>query len=645
MPRCHTFTCGVFRPGQPFDRDRDCPDCWAAAHNPTVAAALGRGPVVPVVKGDKPKPFPCVHRGGPTGERLACTEGCRPGVLIPLQSCSQFGRCTVGIKTAADVPVCRDCRRRAVPAPPVADPEPFPPGDLRWVSTADLARDAITLAGLLPADVVAVAGVPRSGMIPASIIAAHLHLPLYELTEDGVLRKLGHGSRGTVLGFRDRPGGRIAVVDDTVYSGRVMRQARVHMTRLNKPAVCAAVYSRLRIRPDAVGVVDLYAVALPSPHLLEWNVCNGGPLTGMADNPVYGAGVALDIDGVVLHDEHSGPVGRPHLVPRSAPAPLLVTGRRERHRAATERQLRAAGCKWVRLEMLPDAAPDGVESIARHKAGHYAASGCGFFVESDPAQARLIARFANRPVVCPRVGVVCGGGALLPPTAVRHVFEPLVGKRVGLVHSPVGNAGDRLIEAAAEQLLRHFGVAYQVVEPDSPGAAEVLALFGGGNYGHPLCGAEARRRQAALATGLPCVLLPQTAYGAEEGQYLAAFVRDTASLKHIPGVRLAPDLALCYEPTRPLPDPAEDLGEFFSTDAESLWPGRGTDPAKEITDPQTYLEHVARFRRVVTDRVHAAVCGLIAGRDVTLLPTALPKQRAMWEFSLKALGCRWADAP
>jgi len=44
---------------------------------------------------------------------------------------------------------------------------------------------------------------------------------------------------------------------------------------------------------------------------------------------------------------------------------------------------------------------------------------------------------------------------LLPFSAFWEIFEPLRGRRIGYVRLP-GNVGDRLIEAAAFQRMRHF---------------------------------------------------------------------------------------------------------------------------------------------------------------------------------------------
>lgn len=235
---------------------------------------------------------------------------------------------------------------------------------------------------------------------------------------------------------------------------------------------------------------------------------------------------------------------------------------------------------------------------------------------------------------------------LLPPVCAAPIFAPLAGRKVGLVHSPAtGNAGDRMIEAAAEQLLRFFGVEYQVQEPDADTPADVLVLFGGGNYGHERCPVEAERRHLALATGKPCVLLPQTAYGTEPGRWEAAFARDPVSRRAIPDSAIGPDLALMYTPGRDLPAATVPRGRFFTTADEGLWKGAGPDPRHLYGRPDDYLEFVAHHAEIVTDCLHVAICGLIAGRDVTLCPTRLHKQRSAWETWLRHLGCKWADRP
>lgn len=268
---------------------------------------------------------------------------------------------------------------------------------LEWISTAQLAEDSVKLAALLPLDTSGIVGIPRSGMMVAGIISTYLHLPLWELPEGGTLHRLGFGSRGRNTGLY-ASAGPLAVVDDTVYSGSAMNVARQAMK--GKESIFAAVY----VRREAAHTVDLYTRLLPSPHLLAWNVVNCGVAFGWASDPIFKNGIGFDIDGILIHDAQSGgKVGSPFMVPRKHPVPLIVTGRTEAYRKETEAILGAIGAKWDRLEMTPNDWKDGP---AAWKAKHYGESKCGFFVESDPGQAKEINDRTGKPVICPVVGKV-----------------------------------------------------------------------------------------------------------------------------------------------------------------------------------------------------------------------------------------------
>jgi len=275
----------------------------------------------------------------------------------------------------------------------VEDTGPAP----EWISTSQLAKDSITLAGVLPPNISGVVGIPRSGMIPATIISTLLHLPLWELTSAGPV-PMNAGSRGPGL---YRVNGPLAVIDDTSWGGAAMATARRRMRGL--PAVYGVVYAL----PLETSQHDLHVRHLHSPHLLEWNLPNNGPFWGACD-PVasswFRAGCACDLDGVLLHDELSGgKPGTPYLLPRAQPVRLIVTGRSESSRNQTEATLRAWGVRWERLEMLPDDVELTSETAARHKAEHYGKVDCGFFMESCPEQAFLIHKITGKPVICPRV--------------------------------------------------------------------------------------------------------------------------------------------------------------------------------------------------------------------------------------------------
>lgn len=238
---------------------------------------------------------------------------------------------------------------------------------------------------------------------------------------------------------------------------------------------------------------------------------------------------------------------------------------------------------------------------------------------------------------------------LLPHLAFNPVFTPLQGKRVGIVWSPGGNAGDRLIEMATLQLISRFGIDHRVVSDRQWNDCDLLVCGGGGNFGHPYCLPEMQRRREALSSGLPCVLLPQTAYGSEWGwESHRVYLRESGSLTYYPNGIVVPDLVMGFTPTVSLPQATEQEGRFFSSASEGLWGSElqtGDPRFRFVNNPEQYIAFAAQFKRIVTDCLHMAICGLISGREVYIVPSRLHKQRSMWETWLRHFGCKWANNP
>jgi hypothetical protein len=289
-----------------------------------------------------------------------------------------------------ELTVCDDCDFRV--KPPVNPNAALPPiPETPWLSTAQLVDDARSLVAMLPPDVNGIVGIPRSGMLPASVVAAHSHLPLFALAGDGTVTSIGHGnSRPTGL---DAMPSRVAVIDDTVWAGLAMARAKKILTGR------AAVYGAVYVRPGQEGHVDFYGRAVITKYT-EWNLFNSSQMTS----------TGLDFDGVICHDaESAGPIGQPLWLPRFTTVPLIATGRPESSRADTDGWLARWGVKFARLEMMPGDRLDTWEAIAEHKARHYRESDCRLFIESDIDQAARIHGLSGRPVICPIAGRVFGG--------------------------------------------------------------------------------------------------------------------------------------------------------------------------------------------------------------------------------------------
>lgn len=343
---------------------------------------------------------PCIHRRDVV--RLAACDSCgkakgkSPAPSLKVFGCDLHGECTPSTKLA-DVACCKRCPDRLPIIEPAANGK-------RYVTAAHYMRDLQHLASLVPHEVTAIAGVPRSGMFPASWLAMQLHLPLYSIHKDSGLQPMDCGWR---MKHTDEADGTLLIVDDTTASGTSARWLAPQRRALTRKTLHAVVYAA----PESKELVDLFAVELPIPHYLEWNLFNS----------VYSPLMALDFDGVLCEDcpapydddaEHYQQFlvnARPLYLSRRCDIPLIVTARLEKYRPQTEAWLERYGIKCNRLVMGPW---DSVEerranyNCGAYKGAIYRDSDCTIFVESCPVQSREIAIASGKTVICPTTAEV-----------------------------------------------------------------------------------------------------------------------------------------------------------------------------------------------------------------------------------------------
>lgn len=219
---------------------------------------------------------------------------------------------------------------------------------------------------------------------------------------------------------------------------------------------------------------------------------------------------------------------------------------------------------------------------------------------------------------------------------------------IGLVDGVGNNVGDRLIYAATRQLLDHFQLSWRQVNPGEAEGLDFLLLFGGGNLGSQYR-EEIRRRQASLATGLPAVILPQSAYSYEPVGQATVYLREPYGRQFYPHAHLAPDLALGFELIPSLP--SKRGGLFLRKDQEGRFLD-ARDQSRSLGDPihfaqtaEEYVQFAGQFDYVITDRLHFAMAAMMNSVPTVLLENRTPKNRGMWETWLRDLGCLWATTP
>lgn len=255
----------------------------------------------------------------------------------------------------------------------------------------DLYHDIVGMLHKLP-PVDVVLGVPRSGMLPATMIATELGLPLGVAGGDFI----GGGVRltGSFSQKADRPleGSRILLVDDTVNTGGSMRSSQA---ATGLPCITCSVYAA------SEGTVDFYGSILPFPRVFSWNLFHHVVL----DETLVDMDGVLCLDPIPFDDDgYAYQNALINTVPLHRPKKVrgIVTNRIERWRGITEDWLAAHHISYEFLVMRPHATAALRRldvSPGAYKATVYADSGATLFIESSDTQAAEIAQLSKKPVI------------------------------------------------------------------------------------------------------------------------------------------------------------------------------------------------------------------------------------------------------
>ena len=268
-----------------------------------------------------------------------------------------------------------------------------------WRSYDDLLLDLQDWVPRLKG-ITAVCGVPRSGTIVASMLAALMNVPLLSLMS---LQQNQDDWRPSVSKKLPVSSGRkILVVDDTVWSGGTLNEVKKH---LSTDVLDSCVFGAVYVNAANTAAVDAYAFSVESiKHCFAWNFLRD----------IHSRNTLTDMDGVLCVDwkedvNHTADASYMDFLANAAPLvkpiyPVLgiVTGRVGVHRDATIEWLRSHNMSFKNLIMpfeTYDQRRGSCVGTAKAKVydSHPEAS---LFVESNEVQAEVIFRKTGRPVLC-----------------------------------------------------------------------------------------------------------------------------------------------------------------------------------------------------------------------------------------------------
>jgi uncharacterized HAD superfamily protein len=250
-----------------------------------------------------------------------------------------------------------------------------------------------------------VVGVPRSGMLPATLIAQYLNAQVCTIQNFLANLSFQHvGLRSLRFPF-DTPheAQNILIVEDCYANGVFWTRllSRIHPS-LRMRVKTLSIFSHSRTNPS---FLDKYLEYVPDGALFEWNIFHHSRIIPSA---------AFDLDGVLCADPSSEQDddeeeyrkflenASPRILP-TGELKAIVTSRLGKYRPQTEQWLKKYNIRYQALHMLEGCTWEERRDhglAARFKARQYQQEHYRLFFESNFIEAIAIHNMTGKPVFC-----------------------------------------------------------------------------------------------------------------------------------------------------------------------------------------------------------------------------------------------------
>lgn len=281
---------------------------------------------------------------------------------------------------------------------------------MKYITLADLSETIRKNIWKIPRDIDFIIGIPRSGMIAASMIASYLNVPLIDINSFLYGIEPYGGSRLDYFKFSHIKSNKALVVDDTVFFGGAMNTAK---SKLSNVKGLNFIYMCVYLEGKGINSVDIFLedvrmyVNDKAPIVLyEWNI--------FQHHECFMKDWLFDMDGVLClnpldernEDEYINYIknATPLFIPRTKIGGV-VTYRLSKNAEITKKWLTDNGIRYNELVMFNANSWDERNKMGIspeiHKSNFYKSrDNYKLFIESDDDQARKIAEISKKPVFC-----------------------------------------------------------------------------------------------------------------------------------------------------------------------------------------------------------------------------------------------------
>lgn len=255
---------------------------------------------------------------------------------------------------------------------------------------------------ILDSDFDLIVGVPRSGIIPAYLIALFLNKQVCSLNEF-INNLVPLKGERPILEIENKKR-KILIVDDSIQSGKALNKTKELIEKANLPD-CEFKFCCVYATETSKDLIDYHFETVEQPRLFQWNYLNS----------YYSKFTCFDMDGVLCVDptDEQNDDGEKYIDFIKNAKPLyiptykinaIVTSRLEKYRKETEEWLKKHNVQYEHLYMLDLPTATERQQLGCHaefKAKIYGKKeNCSIFVESNRKQAMKIAEITGKKCIC-----------------------------------------------------------------------------------------------------------------------------------------------------------------------------------------------------------------------------------------------------
>lgn len=270
---------------------------------------------------------------------------------------------------------------------------------MNYKSYSDLSHDVRAWLKTLPNNYDLIVGIPRSGLIPAGMIALSTNLPLTDI--DGLINKrlLKSGLRLDDNNlFSKNKKLNILIIDDSINTGAQIKIIKkiIYDNNLSHNIDYAAVYASKKSEKN----VKYFYQVVKQPRCFEWNIFHHSLINNSC----------VDIDGILCRDPTNNEnddginyedfiINVKPLIKPTVKIGWIVTCRLEKYRHITEEWLKNNGIvydKLIMMDLPSKSARILLNNHAEFKANVYGQTRAKLFIESSGEQAIKIAQLSGR---------------------------------------------------------------------------------------------------------------------------------------------------------------------------------------------------------------------------------------------------------